>query len=124
LFWLLEWWHRSLQCEEEPVSDVQKENGQCEDSLDEWEINETDLQFNTSLRSSKISQQEYSILPPPISAIRAWLSLHPQAVWLTTQNGWLPLHLTCHVGRMDARSVSMPLDTMEIERELRLKNGG
>ena len=50
---------------------------------------------------------------PPLSAIRALLTLHSPSAWIQTHDdGWIPLHLSCHCG-CDVEVANELLNAME-----------
>lgn len=49
---------------------------------------------------------------PPLSAIRALLTLHSPSAWMQTHDGWIPLHLSCHCG-CDVEVANELLNAME-----------
>lgn len=127
---------------------MQKKNNDQNDAHEnDHEISETDLRFRHSICSLQHQNEStHPTFPPPLfidakgstplhiacshhqnpppPAISALLVLHPQASWICTHNGWLPLHLACYVGRLGVDVISQLMDGMEVERGLMLRNGG
>ncbi|KAL3802650.1 hypothetical protein HJC23_011974 [Cyclotella cryptica] len=138
--------HNVVDCDargdDTPLDDAEQIHDQDDAHDHDQEISEQDLRFRHSVRSPHHNDSPPPPLfidakgntplhiacshhqNPPSPAISALLVLHPQASWICTHNGWLPLHLACYVGRLGVEVISQLMDGMEIERGLTLRNGG